>query len=828
MTLVDELTKWRIAHKARKKSGDIPKTRLASKHTKDKDILVSPFEVLDEYGARKKKRLQELMEDYYSDIKEAVEKGTMPVTLFSSTEQEESINNEFRERACSYFTKHNLKIKEQELSLVPVLRNALNLPLKVWANRGIMQDKISSQIIQNEDVKQDDIEKSLDEYLQNLNFRPKETEFNTSKRMEQAIDIFRKATRERIILQHTTTSMDTDEYGLNNRRLQVQYHDLIDLCSETEADIPNERIRWMLLLGAYESLSDVHILSRDIKRWEKDKAIQDYKTLKIYTNEFIEWAIAQGLDNKDIREARRILFSTYMALSSLYILKKEFKTSCREIESALELMRTFTNPKGIDYSDFIPFFLRDIDYLTTRFADGKRVNKERPYKLRKTMFERDIEEILEETSKGRKYEIDMTYTTLPEYMHKFLESIKERRIISNSLWGIIADYGQFDNRFKTVYFSDKPKLIISERANEEGKESCIEDMLITLAIDPLNMGSYRLLSGLRDNNGRKLFPELEEVYKHILLKKAVERTFDMTQVNPKYPCVVTADMRYIIKQEKDEETALKHKNLITFLLENSGLLIPSCELYRYNNNNFVLLDMITDSKGMSQEGFRACSLEDIGMLYYYEISRIEEPTIQYLSKFRKNKLMQGIDAMIKFNFADKGDKNLPKAYGLNIREYEYETEIKEKILKRVTLDEKLQAKAIKLAQDLGKLERSLSHCDFHPGNVLIIGKDEVVIIDPISTAYANRFFDLAYLLEQAEMSLSREDKSELIDYFVEQLKEKGEKIVNPQQAYDQNAAFVNLKLAGVCEKWAKEGKGEEYLKRKEVYLTRFNELIGQL
>ncbi len=99
------------------------------------------------------------------------------------------------------------------------------------------------------------------------------------------------------------------------------------------------------------------------------------------------------------------------------------------------------------------------------------------------------------------------------------------------------------------------------------------------------------------------------------------------------------------------------------------------------------------------------------------------------------------------------------------------------------------------------------------------------MIDYEKSSKVNRYFDLTYLLEQAQLEFSPDVKEDLIKYFKEKTKDRTplEKIM---EIYDHNALFINLSLAGTSSKWVY--KGDEYTKRKEKYLIRAKEIADNI
>jgi thiamine kinase-like enzyme len=350
-------------------------------------------------------------------------------------------------------------------------------------------------------------------------------------------------------------------------------------------------------------------------------------------------------------------------------------------------------------------------------------------------------------------------------------------------------------------------------------------------LDPTNTEAYVSFFFLEKNahpDLQKLFKTAKRVHDKILLEKAETGNFDLVQVHPNYSDILT-DGEVLFKKESNEDTAKKHIAILRFLKDNSKLKLPYCELCKSNNGNYyVKLQLAKNiANGKSEREFSACTLEDMTTLYKAEVNRKKEPTEKEMSEFRKKKLKQAIDAMIEFSSAGKEKESFAR-YGLDIPKYDYQETLEEKVFKRLNLDKQLKERAKRVAIGLTKQNRILSHCDFHCGNILAIENEQMVIIDPISTSYANRFFDLAYLLEQNELNLSKEEKSDLIDYFVGELEKNRESIQNPQQIYDLNAAFVNLRIAGAYSRESKELGKESSAKYAEIYIQQAKNALERL
>ena len=211
-------------------------------------------------------------------------------------------------------------------------------------------------------------------------------------------------------------------------------------------------------------------------------------------------------------------------------------------------------------------------------------------------------------------------------------------------------------------------------------------------------------------------------------------------------------------------------------------------------------------------------------LYKSEVDWINTPTIAELTEFRKKKLKQVIDVMIEFSSAGKEKESFAK-YGLDIPNYDYQKVLEEKVFKKLSLDEQLKEQAEKVVAELMKQERIFSHCDLHSGNILVKGDGDIAIIDPLSASYANRFFDIAYLLEQAEIGLNKDEKSDIINYFIEKLESNREHLEKPQRTYDLNAALINLREAAIHGNKNSKHYNESL---SQTHLKRANQLLEEL
>lgn len=142
----------------------------------------------------------------------------------------------------------------------------------------------------------------------------------------------------------------------------------------------------------------------------------------------------------------------------------------------------------------------------------------------------------------------------------------------------------------------------------------------------------------------------------------------------------------------------------------------------------------------------------------------------------------------------------------------------------LSTDEKMQIQLI--ANKLSSLPYHIAHCDFHLDNIVDIG-NESCIIDFEKTCLANRFYDLAFLLEQSEINMNNGEKQRFVDYFVKQLTLRGEILSeDPYTSYKYNALFVNLLEASfhgdkLCEYYSFD-ESKMHLERTKSLLTQLH------
>jgi len=160
---------------------------------------------------------------------------------------------------------------------------------------------------------------------------------------------------------------------------------------------------------------------------------------------------------------------------------------------------------------------------------------------------------------------------------------------------------------------------------------------------------------------------------------------------------------------------------------------------------------------------------------------------------KRTLMLKAIKALVCMQYSFTISAETP--YGWSLPDYDYHQELHDKLKDQ---NPHLAKRVKQICTYLNSIPRSMAHGDLHTDNLMISREGETRIIDFEKACYANQFYDLAFLLEQAKLGLNDEEKKKFVGHFVEQLKAKGIKCgQDPDTAYRYNAAFVNLKEAGV-------------------------------
>lgn len=610
----------------------------------------------------------------------------------------------------------------------------------------------------------------IDFYLRYPNLGLKGAEDIQNPNVLKGLNKFKIATGHKIFAQQVKFTTD-DATALEKASLRAMedYMEILAVCSKEADNKDDERLRRILVMDAYEGLGDILLLQRNPNEGVYYNAISMYTKLKQQALEFLDWGKEHNLREEDIKEAKHIAFTAEMSLASLYICCQELEKSCEETLAALEFVKSFNNLEGIDYCEYIPFSLRSVSYTTKRFSEVPRDNQEQPY-----------EPIMGENPLLR-------FSDKPEYRYKFIKSILNRRVKSN---GSIAG-GLFYSRFRAN----------KNEANTWGFDKYGPKFILeSMAVDPINEKGYQALFFLENSpqlEDRQLAKVAIDVSNRIRLKKVEIRHFDMVQVHPNYPTVLT-DGEVIFKEEPNQEIAKKHVSILNFLRENSELNVPDCELCTSDSGKFyVKLQMVKNPfNGKVEQEFRACSLEDMITLYRSEVRGKNEPTIEEMSEFRKKKLKQIIDVLLQLQNAGEQNKAKIKDYGLEIAPYSYKRLWEKDIIRYLELDDETKSLGEEIIDKLDTTVKIFSHGDFHSGNILFSEENLPIIIDPVQACFASRFRDLANLLEQDSFrDMQWKEKCELVDYYLTESATNNSEITGLRQLYLMEAIYTNLLFA---------------------------------
>lgn len=200
---------------------------------------------------------------------------------------------------------------------------------------------------------------------------------------------------------------------------------------------------------------------------------------------------------------------------------------------------------------------------------------------------------------------------------------------------------------------------------------------------------------------------------------------------------------------------------------------------------------------------------------------------EIMGLFKLNCLKQVINSLVRF-------QNLSPNLEKVINQYDYGAKLQDKLKELFpNTSNEIYNNLSFLVEYLNNLPRQAGHCDFYPKNLLVLTKypqrvddfADFCIIDYEKVSKVNRYFDLAYLLEQAQLSLSWEVKKELISYYKEKIW-VDTPLEEVMKIYDYNALFINLSLAGTSSRWV--NKGKEYGLRKQKYLSQVKETLKRM
>ncbi|MDK2907930.1 MAG: hypothetical protein PWQ87_388 [Candidatus Woesearchaeota archaeon] len=168
----------------------------------------------------------------------------------------------------------------------------------------------------------------------------------------------------------------------------------------------------------------------------------------------------------------------------------------------------------------------------------------------------------------------------------------------------------------------------------------------------------------------------------------------------------------------------------------------------------------------------------------------------------------------------------------SLPEYNYEDELTRKLEKSSDFssmkDDIIDAFSI-IFKELDNMERSLSHGDPHSGNFIFSKYFGTKIIDFERLAWANYLFDIAYLLEQPDISETIDDR---VDFAYDSVK-RSKKIKNREikENYPLFASYVDLLQAARSSVWYENKSDDSYLELGNYFKNRasynLNELKGK-
>lgn len=189
---------------------------------------------------------------------------------------------------------------------------------------------------------------------------------------------------------------------------------------------------------------------------------------------------------------------------------------------------------------------------------------------------------------------------------------------------------------------------------------------------------------------------------------------------------------------------------------------------------------------------------------------------EIINKIKLKYLEKVLDSLVEFQDSGKRLESF-------LKNYDYSNRLKVKLEELFKQNKEEVYKACSFLIDyLNNLPSQFCHGDFNPRNILAV-KDGFCIIDYEKVSLVNKYFDLAYLLEQLDFNWK--DKKGLIKYFKKKIKDNSS-VKEVIKIYDHNALFVNLTLAGTCSQW--EDRALEYQSLKQKYLNQTKGLLKKM
>lgn len=201
----------------------------------------------------------------------------------------------------------------------------------------------------------------------------------------------------------------------------------------------------------------------------------------------------------------------------------------------------------------------------------------------------------------------------------------------------------------------------------------------------------------------------------------------------------------------------------------------------------------------------------------------------YLKNPSKSNYASSEALSILFGLMNLITENSPSLGFDSISEYNYEDELTRKLEKSSDFssikDDIVDAFSI-IFKELNNIERSLSHGDPHSGNFIFSKYFGTKVIDFERLAWANYLFDIAYFLEQPDVSETIDDR---VDFAYDSVK-RSKKIKNKEikENYPLFASYVDMLQAARSSVWYEKKSDDSYLELGNYFKNRASYNLNEL
>jgi len=532
------------------------------------------------------------------------------------------------------------------------------------------------------------------------------------------------------------------------------------------------------LINKYRAFRDIFFISPELAQNTLEHIL---KKLKI------------PLERFDVLEKHPFLKLRDVLDESIYLSDLKYKTWKQEHKKMNELLKKrFPLKEGLTYNEYYHIY-KDLQ------------------KFRENYSQKDLSKILDRPWISNAYNHAMS-----SHLLNFIEILRKREF----------EFKDIISKLYVSYIKDNTTISSPDLRKE------IHYLNKAIKIDPNNLEAHHTLAKYYEKNSDRK-KALETWAK--LVKLYFAKTEEKNLKNHKSSTNEVGSIESCFFEDlilKKGKTDLSREYEITEFIynqsKNKEFTSEPIALIKEPDGTFYIILRKADSSRTLGDEMRYLSKINGNKAAFSMFKQISEENV--IGNFKLEYFKKVIDSLIKTHEIGKGLEN-------KIGQYDYETKLKTKLEELFPENkEETYNNYSFLIKYLKELPQQFGHCDFYPENILVLdlqAKDhqfskinkEFCTIDYEKSGKVNRYFDLTYLLEQAQLEFSSDIKEDLIKYFKEKIKDKIplEKVM---EIYNHNALFINLSLAGTASKWA--SKGEEYTKRKKKYLIRAKELANQM